>query len=140
MRMPNGTLIERWVSGPILVTSSLQTIEAPDRGPDTPQWLIGISERGKRPKPHHVRRALRAFDMTEAENDAHHPGVACHYFLVVDPARRVTCECKTTEDIIVEPDGYRWTNPKPESGEACRGCEYARLAGSSCPIHISETA
>ena len=135
---PDGLLVERWRSGPILVGSSfLPEVEAPDGNGKTPQWLVSISANGKRPKPHHVRRALRAFGMVGAESDSHHPGVAMHFFLVCDPARRVTCECKTSEDVIVEPDGYRWTNPKPETGEECRGCEYERLAGKPCPIHSS---
>lgn len=121
-----------WRSGPILVTSELAELELPDRSGIGLQWQIAISANRKRPKPHHVRRALRAFGMQAAEQDNHHPGVAQHFFLVVDPAHRVDCECKTDEEIIIEPDGYRWTNPI--EGE-CRGCTIAPLTGKPCPIH-----
>lgn len=137
---PGGTSIERWRSGPIVVGSSIQLTDAPDgRGDQLPQWLVSVSNTGKRPKPHHVRRALRAFGMVGSESDAHHPGVAVHYWLVCDPSRRVTCQCKSDEDLVVEPDGYRWTNPKPETGEACRGCEYEHDFGRPCPIHSVAT-
>jgi hypothetical protein len=139
MRQPDGVLIERWRSGPILVGSSLQDCEAPDGNGTTQQWLVSISNSGKRPKPHHVRRVLRAFDMVGAESDAHHPGVAVHYWLVCDPERRVACQCKTDEDVIVEPDGYAWTNPKPDTGEACRGCEFQAMYGKPCPLHSAPT-
>jgi hypothetical protein len=127
-----------WQSGPILVASSLIVAEMPDGNGTGEQWLVSVSANRKRPKPHHVRRALRAFDMTAAEEDNHEPGVARKFFLVVDPARRVDCECKTTEETIVEPDGFRWSNPKRESGEECRGCQYQRLLGGKpCPIHAT---
>lgn len=125
----------RWRSGPILVLSALEHAEYPDGNGSGPQWHISISAMGKRPKDHHTRRALRAFGMVGTEEDNHHPGVARHYWLPVDPAHRVDCQCKTDEDVIVDPDGYEWTNPKPESGEECRGCEFQRLRGKPCPIH-----
>lgn len=129
------TSASRWVSGPILVLSALENAEYPDGDGTGPQWHLSISNLGKRPKPKHVRRALRAFGMAGAELDNHEPGVAEHYWLPVDPARRVDCQCKEDEDTIVEPDGKTWTNPKPESGEACRGCAYERTFGRPCPIH-----
>jgi hypothetical protein len=122
-------------SGPISVLSSIQLAELPGgNGAVGPTWLVSVSHRGKRPKPHHVARALRAFGMTEAEEDNHHPGNSRHYFLPVDPAFRGVCECKTTEDVIVERDGYRWTNPK---NGPCRGCEGTALTGRPCPIHTA---
>lgn len=140
MQAPGRLLVEVWVSGPIRVTSSLSSMELPDgSGELGPQWLIGISANSKRPKPHHVRRALRAFGMTEAEEDNHEPGVARKFFLVVDPTRRTDCECKETEETVVEPDGFTWQNPKPDAGP-CRGCEYERLSGRPCPIHTTKVA
>lgn len=121
-------------SGGVRVISSIQDVEAPDGNGTCLQWLISISMMGKRPKSHHVRRALRAFGMVGAENDTHHPGNAVHFWLVVDPVRRLACQCKADEDTIVDADGYRWTNPKPGEGE-CRGCEIAPVTGRACPIH-----
>jgi len=140
VRPPDGSIVQRWSSGPILVTSGIHNTELPDgRGERGPQWLIGISAQGKRPKPHHVRRVLRAFGMKEAEEDNHEPGVARKFFLVVDPTRRVDCECKDTEETIVEPDGFRWSNPRPGEGP-CRGCAYEAQFGRPCPIHAAKGA
>lgn len=131
----DGIRMARWRSGPILATSSVIKARLPDGSGQTgPQWLVAISQNGKRPKPHHVRRALRAFGMTQAELDSHHPGVARHYFLVVDPTKRVDCECKAEETTVVEKDGYAWSNP---TDAPCRGCEYEALLGKACPIHSS---
>lgn len=40
------------------------------------------------------------------------PGRARHFWL--DRGRKVQpeCECKRTEETVVEPDGYRWQRPK----------------------------
>lgn len=131
--------IRRWMSGPLVVCSSLSSMDPPDGvGAPIPQWLVSVSHGGKRASDKQLRRALRAFGMTGAEEDNHHPGVSRAFFLVCDPARRVTCECKVTEDVITEPDGFRWTNPKPETGEQCRGCEYAAIHGQPCPIHSKD--
>lgn len=42
------------------------------------------------------------------------PGLA-GLFLVVDPGRRVDCECKTTERVVKRPDGYLYTVPIDEA-------------------------
>lgn len=128
-----------WQSGPVRVVSSLDVAEMPDgSGESGPQWHVSVTTKGKRPKPHHLARALKSFGMADAEEDNHHPGAARHFFLVCDPKRRVACECKATEVTVVEADGYRWTNPTPESGEACRGCEWAETHDTPCPIHTAK--
>lgn len=99
-----------------------------------PQWHISVSRiPGHRASAREVGIALRAFGMSGAEEDNHHPGVARHYWLPVDPAFRVGCECKVEEVTIVEPDGYSWTNPR--EGSECRGCEYEVKFGRPCPFH-----
>lgn len=125
-----------WVYGPIHVLSSLVEAQMPDGNGVGLQWHISVTTKGKRPKQHHVRRALRAFDMRKAEEDNHHPGNARHFFLVVDPARRVDCECKTDETVVQDADGYRWSNTKEG---ACRGCELVAVTGRPCPLHTDET-
>lgn len=127
----------------VLVTSQLADMKAPDGSGDViPQWLVAISSRGRRPKDHEVRHALISFGMEEAEEDNHHPGIARHFFLPVDPSRRVDCECKSDETVVVERDGYRWSNT---TEGPCRGCEMERMRaalGSTpipCPIHAAET-
>lgn len=127
-----------WRSGPITAISQLADMDLPGgAGKAGPTWLLSITDRGKRPKPHHVRRARRAFGMQEAEVDNHHPGQSVHLFLPVDPAFRGICECKTDESQVREPDGYTWS----QSTEGpCRGCELETAMASvgkaqPCPVH-----
>jgi len=127
-----------WVSGPIRVLSELALAQSPVQ-PEAvvPQWHISITDRGRRPKPHHVRRALRAFGMVGAEEDNHYPGAARYFWLAVDPAHRAGCECKESEETVVDVDGYRWQNPSDAS--ECRGCEYEQTFGKPCPLHGGAT-
>jgi hypothetical protein len=135
----NALAISRWTDGRIVVISALEMAESPVDGTPVPQWHVSISSAGRRPKPHELRRALHAFGMVGTEEDNHHPGIARHFWLPVDPAHRTSCQCKVDEDVIVEPGDYAWTNPKLGEGE-CRGCEYQRLAGKPCPIHAQAGA
>jgi hypothetical protein len=129
--------------GRAFVVSALELADYPDgSGVRGPQWHLSISGRGKhgrveRPDEKRVRQVLRDFGLEGAEEDNHHPGHARHFWLPVDLARRVTCECKETEETIVEPDGYRWTNP---TDGGCRGCELEVLIAKPCPIHKPASA
>jgi hypothetical protein len=120
-----------WQLGRTCVLSSLAMMELP-RGGVGPTWLISISRQGRRPQPDDIERALRAFGMVGAEEDNHHPGNARHFFMPVDPSQRVDCECKATETVIADTDGYTWTNPKDGP---CRGCELQASLGKPCPLH-----
>ena len=125
--------------GKVTVITAVELAELPDgSGEIGPQWHVSISRGGRRPKPAEVARALRAFGMRGAEEDNHHPGNARHFWLPVDPARRVECECKTEEATVVEPDGYTWTNPHDEA--ECRGCEFEAILGRPCPVHGAKLA
>lgn len=130
----NAIAISFWQKGTTCVISALEDAEYPDGVGHGPQWHVSVSHLGRsRPRPHEIRRTLRAFGIAEIkEEDNHHPGNARHFFVPVDPAKRVTCQCKLDEDVIVEPDGYAWTNPKDGP---CRGCELQRLTGKPCPLH-----
>lgn len=131
--LPSVISVSAWQRGPACAISALELAEYPDGNGFGPQWHVSVSRMGKRPKPHDVRGVLRAFGIVAiCEEDNHHPGSARHFWVPVDPVRRVTCQCKEDEDLIVEPDGYVWTNPKDGS---CRGCEFARLIGKACPFH-----
>lgn len=139
----------RHVSG-IQVISKLEVVPYPDdETVSGPQWHVSVTRAGKRgivrPYQSDVDLALADFDMVGAEEDNHEPGMARHFWMPVDPAHRVDCQCKADEDLIVEPDGHTWTNPK--SGEGlCRGCEqellFARkgLPPRPCPIHSKGVA
>lgn len=125
-----------WRNGTTQVISALVLADLPDGAGVGLQWHISVSRLGtKRPKPHDLRRALRAFAMQGAEEDNHHPGTARHFWVPVDEAHRVECQCKTDETVVVEQDGYTWTNPK--SGP-CRGCELQALTGKLCPLHADQ--
>jgi hypothetical protein len=128
-----------WKSGPITVISQLEEMQLPGSSNAVgPTWHISVSSDGKRPKPHHVRRALRAFGMVGAEVDNHHPGSAVHYFMPVAKEFRGICECKSTEVQVREADGYTWSQP---IGGPCRVCELEKLIGeiggraNPCPVH-----
>ncbi len=125
-----------WVYGKIRVISSLNIMQMPDNPAETGlQWHISVSRNGRRPSDVDVLKARRAFHMKAAEEDNHHPGGARHFMLVCDPARRIDCECKETEEVIVDKGGYKWTNPKDPA--ACRGCAYALMTDGKkpCPLH-----
>ncbi len=134
MRRPPVLRVSAWQAGNVRVISSLTMAELPDRSGVGPQWHVSVTDRGRRPKPKQVRRALRAFSMVGAEEDNHHPGNARQFWMPVDPASRVDCECKDDETTVTEPDGYAWQND-PEN---CRGCEYERLLGRPCPVHVDD--
>lgn len=141
---PTGSRVFGWVhrASGAQVLSSIALARLPRSGRTGPQWLVSVSSRGgdrvERPSPAQVTLMLCAFDMLAAEQDNHHPGGARHFFLPVDPAERVACECKADEITIVDPDGYTWTNPA--GGEECRGCDLAAALAKTasprpCPIH-----
>lgn len=120
----------------LVVGSALVDAELPDgSGRRGLQWHVSVSQSGARPSPEGLALALRDFGMTGAEEDNHHPGVARHFWRPLDPKQRVACECKATETVVVEPDGYRWTNP---SDAPCRGCELAAMTGAPRTLHSRE--
>lgn len=128
-----------WYRSGVMVVSALEMADAPDgRGDMIPQWHISIAGNRRRSTDVEVRQTLVCFGMMDAEEDNHHPGVARHFWLTVDPARRVDCECKTTEETIVEMDGYRWQNSKNPSD--CHGCEISRETGGAVPCTIHSSA
>lgn len=128
--------VSAWQRKRTCVISALENAELPDGSGTGPQWHISVSRvagaGNKRPSFVDVRRALHAFDMKGAEEDNHHPGNARHFWVPVDPSKRVGCECKVTETVVTEKDGYQWTNP---TDGTCRGCELERLLGKPCSIH-----
>ena len=124
-----------WRYGGLLVMSTLSDLSAPDGSKDfLPTWVVSVSKNGKRPDDRDMDRVRKAFGMQDAEEDNHEPGIARKLMMCVDPARRVACECKTDERVVVEPDGYRWSASAKK--EECGGCEMARLGLSGpCSVH-----
>lgn len=129
---------ELWTRGRVRVFSSVDLAELPDRSGIGPQWHISVSRYPDRASHAEVQRALRDFGMLEAEQDNHEPGSAKHFWLPVDQAHRVDCECKEDEVQVVEPDGHVWSNPHDPS--ECRGCVMQRARGRACPLHTGRVA
>lgn len=136
--LPTPTLaVSWWTDRVVVVCSALEDADYPTGQGSGPQWHVSISlvsrtEALARPGRAEVRRVLKAFALVGAEEDNHHPGRARHFWRPVDPAQRVDCECKSTETLVTEGDGYRWTNP---NDGPCRGCEIARLTNVPCSLH-----
>ena len=126
-----------WYRDGVVVISALTLADLPTGAGVGLQWLISISRNGRRASDGVVRRTLRSFGMAGAEEDNHEPGYVRKFWRPLDPAHRVDCECKADEEIIVEADGYTWTNPRAARADArlCRGCELERLLGRPCSIH-----
>jgi hypothetical protein len=103
----------------LFVISEVGVMEAPDGSKDSLEtWLVSVSRRGaSMPNDKDVKRVRRDFDMRQAEENNHFSGISRALFLVVDPARRVECECKTTERVIVRVDGYRYSVPAKDAAQ-----------------------
>lgn len=106
----------------VLALSEVAPMSAPDGSGDVLRtWLVSVSEGGRwTPSNETMARVRRDFAMEEAEEDNHEPGLARKLFLVVEPGRRVACECKETERVIVRGDGYRYTRPIDAASEGGR--------------------
>ena len=104
--------VSAWMRRGVFMISALELAEAPDGTGDViPQWHVSMSKRNdahdvasKRPTDEECNQALACLGMTGAEEDNHHPGVARHFWMPLDPKRRVDCECKADESGIVDPD------------------------------------
>lgn len=101
-------------SGPLVVLSSLEPMNAPDGSGDVLlTWLVSCSRSGvSMPTDKDMKTVRRAFDMRGAEEDNHVSGIARDLFMPVGPARRVECECKAGERLVVREDGYRYSVAK----------------------------
>lgn len=124
-----------WKIGKTVILSTLENAELPDgSGNKGPQWHISISSEGQRATDKECAKALKSFGLLKAEEDNHHPGRARHFWLPIDPAARVDCECKTSEVQVTEEDGYTWSNARQDMG-ACRACEIAPITKVPCKWH-----
>lgn len=127
-----------WSRGRLRVLSSL--IHAEFRGQLRWQWLVTVSASGPRGRQRatdvELSRALRDFGMERAEEDNHQPGVSRAFFLLCDakPDDPAVCECKETEEVIVEPDGFAWSKARGADADEARAAEASRqLLGRVLP-------
>lgn len=131
-----------WLSadGLLAISDLTQALLPGADGVAGPTWHISVSRRGPNTHPTNddLRRVIDAFEMPGFDEDNHFPGVARHLFCPVDERYRGACECKLTETLITDADGYVWSN---DETAGCRGCHYkavATLAGQPprpCPLH-----
>lgn len=79
-----------------------------------PHYHVSVSDNGRRASDDAVRSVLADFDMEGADEDNHLSGIARNFWMVADGRKREPpCECKATEETIVEPDGYQWQKERP---------------------------
>lgn len=122
------------------VISELINAEAPDgRGDVIPQWHISVARPKARATKGEVQRALLAFQMVGTEEDNHESGNARHFWQPVDPSRRVSCECKAEDQVVVDDDGHTWSNPRAGMVDPalCHSCQMTGITGRPCPLHGS---
>jgi hypothetical protein len=106
---PGDPFRHAWRRGRITVLSTLAwTIFL---GEEMWHYMISVSARGNYATDDEVKRALRDFDMAPADEDNHESGAGVRkWFLPCSwkPGDPSVCECKATEQTIVEPTGYKW--------------------------------
>lgn len=95
--------------GRLRVVSQLIVCDYPDGDGQGPTWIVSISRKGRRiATTEECRRLLRHLGIGQAEEDNHEPGIARKFWWPLDPAKRVECQCKETEETVIEPSGMRW--------------------------------
>lgn len=105
----HGFPVDIWLCGDLSVCSSREPLEDKRTGLVLPTFQVSVSKNRARPDDEAVRSALADFDMEGADEDNHSPGIARHFWLIDDGrTKQPECECKETEETIVEPDGFKW--------------------------------
>lgn len=95
----------------LLVSTSCSPMPLPQSGGKVgPTWLVEVSKNRGRPSDDDMRRVVECFAMPAFEEDNHFPGVTRALFCPVDEVYRGVCECKLTEKVIVEDDGFTWSD------------------------------
>lgn len=132
-RMANCLSWSAWTNGKLNAISELCIADHPDGDGSGLHFHISFTAKGKHADTRPVLRALKAFGLSEAREDNHEPGAARNFWLPVDPAHRVDCECKTTEQQMVERNGHAWSAAHDVS--KCGGCLLQSIGGPICPAH-----
>lgn len=125
----------------LAVCSSVDVMNLPgtDDTETGPTWLVTVSRNGGRATDDDLRRVIECFEMPAHDEDNHQPGIARALFCPVEERYRNACECKLTELLVTEPDGYQWTT---DPAEECRGCTYEKMVAAlgktaPCPLHTA---
>lgn len=105
----DGQVIHRWVNGDIIACASRHSgIESKHSKLIVPCFHVSISQGGCRAGDDTIRSVLADFGLEGAEEDNHSSGKARHFWLDEGRVVQPECECKRTEETVIEPDGYRW--------------------------------
>ena len=105
----DGDTIHRWVNGTIIACASRHAaVESKTSKLLVPSFHLSISNSGQRASDDVIRGVLADFMLEGAEEDNHSSGVARHFWLDEGRSVQPECECKKTEETVIEPDGYRW--------------------------------
>lgn len=120
-----------WSCKRLLVISSVAPMDW--RGETRWQWLVSVTvkdARGqqRRASDEEIARALEHFGMKDAEEDNHTPGIGRMFFRHCDaaPGEVSACECKETEEVVQDPDGFAWSKERGADTEETRIAEEAR--------------
>ena len=129
-----------WTRGRLRVLSTLDETET--NGWVGPTWILSLSRRGnRRPNDRELLRMVRDFGVPSPyDEDNHENGIARKVFCPTEPSARTACECKVTEEVVVEPDGYRWSRPKTEDEEDKRRIEQAAGLADFLRLQAREAA
>ena len=105
-----GDVIHRWFNGDIVVCASRHAgVESHKTKLIVPSVQVSVSIiGGPRPNNDVVRSVLADFNLEGAEEDNHSSGIARHFWLDEGRTIQPECDCKATEETIIEPDGYQW--------------------------------
>jgi hypothetical protein len=109
----DGDVIHRWANGSIIACASRHAaVESHHSKLIVPSYHLSISVSGQRASDDVIRGVLADFGLEGAEEDNHSCGNARHFWLDEGRAVQPECECKGTEETVIEPDGYRWQREK----------------------------
>lgn len=104
-----GDVVHRWINGDIVACASRHSgVESHKSKLIVPSFQLSISVAGRRASDDVVRGVLADFGLEGAEEDNHSSGIARHFWLDEGRTSQPECECKKTEETIVEADGYQW--------------------------------
>lgn len=121
-RGPNGVETADVWACPTRMLMVLSSVHyATFRGVVRPQYQVSVSTLNvdlarprRRATDEECAYVLAAFGMVGAEEDNHEAGVARHFWRLCDvaPDAEMPCDCKETDEIVVEPDGHVWSRPR----------------------------
>ncbi|MDQ2729268.1 MAG: hypothetical protein M3Y91_15730 [Actinomycetota bacterium] len=106
---PPGTTV--WTGHGLAVISDASEMEFRALRVPTNHVSVAASGLDRRPSDAEMATVRADFDLLDAEEDNHSPGVARNLFLPLHLPRGTQgiCDCKTDETVVVESDGYRWS-------------------------------